>query len=145
MNCTTELQRMRRYGFITKNDYFEALNRLRDAFLAAKDGSEVNEIINGILTDDEKIKIGRRILVARALKNDNTYSDITSLSNVGRTTITWVAKQLRSYPKCFELIFKRSVKLEKEYERKKYRLVGGSQLVFKKREYTGIKRKDIKR
>ena len=40
---------MRRYGFLTKTDTYEALNRLRDAFLAAKDGNEVNEIINGIL------------------------------------------------------------------------------------------------
>lgn len=136
---------MRRYSTLSKNDYYEAINNLRDAFLAAKDGAEVIEIINGILTDDEKIKIGRRILVARALKNDNTYNDITSLSSVGRTTITWVAKQLRSYPKCFELIFKRSIKVEREYEKKKYRFVGGSQLVYKKKEYTGIKRKDIKR
>lgn len=115
---------MRRYKFLRKEDIYEALNRLRDAFLAAKNGEEVEEIINGILTHDEKIKIGRRILVAECLK---------------------LEKSLDMYPASFELIGKRSNKVEKLYAQKKYRLIGGSTLVFKKREYTDFKRKDVKR
>ena len=38
-----------------------------------------------------------------------------------------------------------TVELEKEYKNKSYRLEGGSTKVFKKRIYTGLKRKDIKR
>ena len=53
---------MKRYTFLTKDDTYEALMRLRDAFLAAKNGKEVGEIINGLLSEDEKIKIGRRII-----------------------------------------------------------------------------------
>ena len=136
---------MRRYGFLTKKDTYEALNSLRDAFLAAKDGNEVNEIMNGILTEDERIKIGRRILIAEALTYEWTYKELTNMSNVGRSTIVWVAKQVASYPLCFKLLFKRHQKLEAEYQKKKYRKVGGSQLVFKKSEYTGLKRSDIKR
>ena len=63
------MKHMRRYKFLQKEDLFEALNRLRDAFLAAKDGNEVEEIINGLLTQDEKLKIGRRILVAEYIKD----------------------------------------------------------------------------
>lgn len=136
---------MRRYGFLTKADTYEALNRLRDAFLAAKDGSEVNEIISGILTPDEKIRIGRRILIAEALKADGKYREISQISNVGYSTILWVSRQLVNFPVCFELLFRRRVKLQREYRAKKFTKVGGSQLVFKKKIYTGIKRSDIKR
>lgn len=43
---------MRRYKFLKKEDIYQAFNRLRDAFLSAKDGNEVEEIINGLLTRD---------------------------------------------------------------------------------------------
>ena len=136
---------MRRYSFLSNNDVYEALNHLRDAFLAAKDGKEVNEIIKGILTEDEQLRIGRRIMIAEALKYDWTYKELCQISNVGRATIIWVSKQVTNYPLCFELLFKRQKKLEKEYRKKKYRKVGGSLLVFKKKEYTGLKRSEIKR
>ena len=52
---------MRRYVFLREKDIFEALNKVRDAFLAAKDGNEVNKIIDGLLTYDEKLKICRKL------------------------------------------------------------------------------------
>lgn len=136
---------MRRYKFLRKEDVYEALNKLRDAFLAAKDGNEVEEIINGILTHDEKIKIGRRILIAECLKLEKSLDEIAKMLKVGKNTITSVMKSLDMYPASFELISKRGNKVEKTYMQKKYRLIGGSTLVFKKREHTGFKRKDVKR
>lgn len=136
---------MRRYHFLTEKEVHEALNRLRDAFLAAKDGNEVSEIISGLLTQDERIKLGRRIVIAEALQKDIGYRDLIQLDRVGATTVAHVFKMLESHPKCFELINLRKKKLEKEYEAKKYRKTGGSKLVFKKKEYTGLKRSDIKR
>ncbi len=137
---------MRRYKRLTKNDIYEALNKVRDAFLAAKDGSEVNEIINSILTTEEKLKIGRRVLVAEYLKADSlTVDDIRAMLKVGYSTIQSVARRVAQYPLGFHLIRNRSKHVEKEYQKKKYREVGGSRLVFKRKEYTGIQRKDIKR
>ncbi len=136
---------MYRYSFLTKSETYCAMNRLRDAFLAARDGTEVNELINGLLTEDEKIRIGRRIQIAESLINESTFKDIADLSKVGVSTIAWVARQLRSYPKCFELVLKRKDKTEKDYMAKKFRKVGGSQLVYKKNVYTGAKRSDAKR
>lgn len=130
---------------MTEEDFFEAFNRLRDAFLAAKDGNEVKEIINALLTRDEKIRIGRRILIAEGLKNDTTQKELVQISNVGFSTISLVSKHLERHPKGFELVFKRREKLEKDYKSKKYVEVGGSTLIFKKKQYTGIKRSDIKR
>lgn len=136
---------MRRYKFLTKEDIFEALNRLRDAFLAAKDGSEVNEIINGLLTRDERLKIGRRIIIAEYIVSGRSIEVITKELKVGKNTVLSVMRALEEYPNAFELVNKRTSKVEKEYHDKKYRLSGGSTLVFKKREHTGFTRKDVKR
>jgi len=136
---------MRRYKFLQKEDLFEALNRLRDAFLAAKDGNEVEEIINGLLTQDEKLKIGRRILVAEYIKDGMGFEEITKSLKVGKNTIASVMKSLEQYPMSFEIIDKRRVKVENVYSKKKHRFIGGSTLIFKKREYTGFKRKDVER
>lgn len=136
---------MRRYRFLTKDDVYSALNKLRAAFLAAKDGSEVDEIINGLLTTDEKLKLGRRILVAQAILEGMTYKDIKELFKVGKQTVLMVDNKLHSNPDCFELIGVREERVGSEYKRKAYQKVGGPKMVFKKTLYTGFKRKDVKR
>lgn len=137
---------MRRYKRLTKEDVYEALNKVRDAFLAAKDGEQVNEIINSILTTEEKLKIGRRVLIAEYLKVDSlTVDEIRAMLKVGYSTIQSVARRIARYPLGFRLIEHRSKRVEKEYENKKLREVGSSLLVYKRKEYTGFKRKDVKR
>ena len=135
---------MKRYHFLTEKEIYESLNRLRNAFLAAKDGKDVDEIINGLLTHDEKVKLGRRIIISEMMDNMTT-TELVEISHVGRTTISLVSRLMEAHPRCFELINLRKNKVEKEYKAKRYRKVGGSTLVFKKKEYTGIKRSDIKR
>ncbi len=137
---------MRRYKRLTKEDTYEALNKVRDAFLAAKDGDEVNEIINSILTTEEKLKIGRRVLIAEYLKIGSlTLDEICLMLKVGRSTLQFVSRRRSLHPRGFDLIGARSKRVENEYQKKKLREVGGSRLVFKRKEYTGFKRKDVKR
>lgn len=136
---------MRRYKFLTKDDVYDAFNRLRDAFLAAKNGDEVEEIIKGLLTHDEKLKIGRRILVAEQVREGLGIDEIAKTLKVGKNTIMSVARKLDENSLFLDLIDKRKEKVENEYGRRKYRLIGGSKLIFKKKEYTGFKRKDVKR
>lgn len=136
---------MKRYHFLTDKDVYDALNRLTDVFLAAKDGNEVREIINGLLTEDEKIKIGRRVIVAELVKSDMKVRDVVQIGRIGGSTVSFVRRMEQAHPKCYELINARHTKMEKEYAAKKYSKSGGSKLVFKKKEYTGIKRSDIKR
>src|SRR3989344_8226155 len=136
---------MRRYRFLEKEEIFEALNKVRDSFLAAKDGNDVEQLMNGLLTFDERMKIGRRILIAQCLLSGLQTEEIQKLLKVGKSTISQVARNIDEYEKCFSLINERGSKVEKEYKSKKYRALGGSTLVFKKKEYTGIKRKDVKR
>lgn len=136
---------MRRYKFLTKDDIYEAFNRLKDAFLAAKNSDEVEEIIKGLLTHDEKLKIGRRIIIAEYLKDGMGIDEIAKTLKVGKNTIMTVAKKLDENSIFLDLINKRRKKVENDYSKKKYRFVGGSKLIFKKKEYTGFKRKDVDR
>ena len=136
---------MRRYQFLKQDQVHEALNRLRDSFLAAKDAAEVDEIINSILTRDEKIKIGRRILIAEYILSEIPILEISNQLKVGKNTVMHVVNRLEKYKKGFLLVKRRSKKVEEEYLRKKYRGIGGSKQIIKTKVYSGIKRKDIKR
>ncbi len=136
---------MRRYRFLQKEDIYEALNKVRNAFLAAKNGTEVEEIINGLLTQDEKIKIGRRVLVAEYINSGISFDEISRILKVGRNTIASVMKNLDEHPTSFTLIEQRRKKVDKEYDKNKYIAIGGSNLVLKRKEYTGYKRKDVGR
>jgi len=136
---------MRRYNFLQQNDVFEALNRIRDAFLAAKEWKEVDHIINGLLTHDEKLRVGRRIQVAEWLLAGMTIEEIERNLKVGRTTITLVGRLLSEHPECYQLLNERKKKVEVEFKNKAYRSTGGSKLWIKRKEYTGFTRKDVKR
>lgn len=135
----------RRYGFLEKDDVFAALNKVRDALLAARDGNDVDEVMNGILTFDERMKVGRRILIAQCLIEGLTRDEIRNMFKVGYSTIEHVANRLDKYKNCFSLIQEREKKKEKEYKNKAHIFTGGSTKVFKTKEFTGFKRKDVKR
>lgn len=136
---------MRRYKFLDKEEIYEALNRLRDAFLAAKNGLEVEEIIKGILTTDERLKIGRRIIIAECIRTGMGLDEIVDTLKVGKSTIMYVMRKLDQNPKFIDLILARQKRVESEYSKRRYRLIGSSYQVFKKKEYTGFKRKDVGR
>jgi Trp operon repressor len=121
------------------------LNKVRHALLAARDGNDVEQIMNGILTFDERMKIGRRIQIAEWLLSGFKIEEIQTELKVGKNTISQVAKNLDEYERCFQIIAARSKKVSDTYNAKSHQMVGGSQKVFKKREYTGFKKKDVKR
>jgi uncharacterized protein YerC len=136
---------MNRYQFLKKEEVYQALNKLRAAFLAAKDGAEVDELMKGILTHDERMKVGRRIIIAQMLLDGMSYNEIISELKVGSPTIRDVDKKIKSNPACFKLINTREEKVEKTYTQKAYTKTGGSKKLFKSTQYTGYKRKDVKR
>lgn len=136
---------MRRYNCLSQSDVYEASNRLRDVFLAARDGHDVDKITDGLLTRDEKLKIGRRILIAEYLLAGLPMEQIVNELKVGMNTVMHIGRRLEKHRDCFDMIEKRRSIVEKEYDNKKYRSVGSSQLVFKRKEYTGFKRKDVER
>lgn len=136
---------MRRYNYLEEKEVFEAFNKVRDAFMAAKNGGEVDKLMDGLLTHDEKIKIGRRILIANYILSGFGIEEITRQLRVGRNTVMHVARRVEKYKDCFDLIDKRHKVVEKTYQKKKYTKSGGSKLVHKKISYSGFKRKDVGR
>jgi Trp operon repressor len=136
---------MKRYKDISQDDIFSAWNKLRDALLAAKDGHEVEEIMKSLFTDEEKFQLGRRIMIAECIKDSMTNIEICDLLKVGRSTVTHILRRVEKYPNGFMLIERRGKRVKTEYEKKKYKEVGGSTLIWKKKVYTGITKKDIER
>lgn len=135
----------KRYVRLDNDSFYESFNRLRDAFLAAKNGIEVDKVIEAILTEDERVKIGRRIQVADLIKSGLVYREISNLLKVGLTTVVEVDKRLAENPEGFEIIFQRREKVEKEFKDKAYQKVGGTKVVYKKTRYTGYRRRDVPR
>ena len=135
----------KRYQFLSQQDIYTAFNQVRNAFLAAKDGNEVDKVIDTLLYPDEKIKAGRRLLIANLLIKGLTFDQIAEDLKVGKNTILKVAEQLDKNQEGYELITKRYEKIEKQFKQKAYEKTGPSKVIFKKTYYTGFKRKDVKR
>ena len=129
----------RRYKNLTKDYVFSALNKLRAVFLAAKDGNQVEEIIKGSLTYDERMKIGRRFGIAEMLDLGYMYREIAEELKVGVSTISFVDTMKREHPMCYELAKLRGERVEKEYKRRAYKKVGGSKLILKKENILVLK------
>ncbi|PIS21372.1 hypothetical protein COY33_02380 [candidate division WWE3 bacterium CG_4_10_14_0_2_um_filter_42_7] len=135
----------RRYINVQQESVYDAFNRARDSFLAAKDGNEVDLVIEALLTSDEKIRIGRRIQVAKLLRQGKLFREIKNTLRVGLETIDQVDKKLSSNPEGFDIIFRRGDEVEDKYHEKAYRKEGGPRLLHKRTVYTGYKRKDVPR
>lgn len=135
---------MRRYSFLKKETVYDAFNRVRDSFLAAKDGREVDSVTDAILTSDEKLRLGRRVQIAGLLAQETPYREIKRQLKVGIETISQVEKKLSGNAEGFQIIFRRRGKVESDFRKKAYVKVG-SKRVFKWKEYTGFKRKDVAR
>lgn len=87
---------MKRYDFLLKHEIYQALNKARDALLAAKDGNDVNELLEGLFTDEERLKIGRRIQIAEEIRLGRSYAEIIENLHVGVNTINTVYRNLNS-------------------------------------------------
>ena len=114
---------MRRYKRLNRTETFEAFTRVRDAFLAANDEKNADKIIDGLLTHDEKLKIGRRIIIAKYLRLGSTIDEVCRELKVGTNTVIHVARRLEKYKDCFDLIEKRNKHIEKGARRKNTNLL----------------------
>lgn len=73
------------------------------------------EFLKDLLTESERIMLGRRILIARALLSGSTYDEIVEEFKVGKDTILrihrWLDDQLPGYENVIS-------EVEKEYKRR---------------------------
>ncbi len=90
-----------------KNHYIDALYRALDH---AKNRNEVKSFINDLLTESEKIMLGRRIVIAKKLMARQSYENIVQELGVGLDTVyrvkKWLGGRYQGYEKIIEDIRK---------------------------------------
>lgn len=137
---------LRRYYFLDNKSLPAIYDKVQAAFLAAKDGNEVKAVIDAILTPDEKVKVGRRILVAQLIKDGKiTYEDLLKTLKVGKSTVAMVIHQMLINPEGFEAIFRRVKKVDQEYKDKAFATSVLSRHIVGPKTRTNFKRADVKR
>jgi uncharacterized protein YerC len=74
---------------------------LYSAVSSLEDKEAMKDFLRDLLTENERIMLGRRILIARALLKGKTFDEIVSKYKVGKDTIhkvaTWLDDQVPGY------------------------------------------------
>ena len=98
---------------VKKEDKIKYLDALYTAIASLKSRDEVKSFLRDLLTESERIMIGRRILVAQKLLQEQSYIQIKQELGVGMDTIMRVQRWLEDENYGYEDTIK---KLEKVLE-----------------------------
>lgn len=85
-----------------KPKYMEAMDAIYTAISELKSRDEVKIFLKDILTESERVMLGRRILIAQRLLRDIPYEKIVEELKVGMDTITRVHQWLLDEEKGLE-------------------------------------------
>lgn len=110
---------------LSDTDRMETFDALYTAVGTLRGRDAAKQFLRNILTESERIMLGRRILIARELLGGATYDDIVEDYGVGRDTITriarWLDEQLPGYEKVLaDMAQELKDRNEKFKDRKKY-------------------------
>ena len=111
----------------------ETLDALYTAASTVRGRSAMKLFLRDLLTESERIVLGRRILIARSLIAKKKYEDISTELRVGTDTIwrvhRWLHDQLPGYERAVE-------EMEKEFEhRREKKMYAASALARLKKKY----------
>lgn len=86
---------------LSNQESAEILDALYTASSAVKGREAMRLFLRDLLTESERIMLGRRILIAREILSGKTYDEIVSELKVGKDTITriahWLEDQMPGY------------------------------------------------
>lgn len=105
---------------VKKEDKIKYLDYLYTAIVSLKSRDEIKNFLRDLLTESERIMIGRRILIAQRLLEDKSYDQIIEELHVGVDTITrvhrWLEDESDGYEKAVKNLkkelFSRKLKVE---------------------------------
>ena len=101
--------------FVTEKIKSDVRSKCLDALYAAldfaKERNEVKFFVNDILTEGEKIMVGRRILIAKRLLTGQPHREIVAEMGVGLDTVYRVKKWLSGRHKGYEKVIKKIKKV----------------------------------
>ncbi len=103
----------------------------------AKSKNEVKSLINDILTESEKIMLGRRILIAKRLLENQSYPQIAREIGVGFDTIFKVKKWLGGRHQGYKKVVEKFDKIIKSKTKSKL----GFRDYYPSGPFAGLKRK----
>ena len=98
---------------LKNNDKMRYLDTLYTAISSLKSRDEVKRFLRDLLTESERVMIGRRIIVAQRLLEGKSYFEIRQELGVGMDTIIRVHRWLEDDIDGYEKVVK---KLEKIFE-----------------------------
>ena len=124
----------RRVGELSKQERIDTLDALYTAASALKGREAMKLFLRDLLTESERIMLGRRILIARMLLAGMAATHITEKLRVGSDTVWRIERWLRDQFPGFENAIE---ELEKQMaeRKKKYQKVDPFSFVALKRKY----------
>lgn len=115
---------------LTKEQKIETLDALYTAASSLKGREAMKLFLRDLLTESERVMLGRRILIARRLLNGENMRVIAEEMKVGFDTISRVERWLSDQMPGYETAVK---EMEKEFKNRKDRSTYGTFANLKKR------------
>ena len=95
---------------LSKEERIKYLDALYTTVATLKSRDEVKLFLRDLLTESERIMVGRRILIAQKLLADKSYDEIAGEMRVGMDTITrvhrWLEDEASGYEKAITALNK---------------------------------------
>lgn len=117
---------------LTDEEIKATLDILYTAVSSMKGRQAVRLLLRDLLTESERIMIGRRLIIGRLLVAGASYDSIGERLGVGRATIGRVHRQLEDQFPGYENAIK---EIEKEYSNRKDKFMNSSLLARLKKKY----------
>ena len=121
-----------RKATLTKKQRVETLDALYTAASSLRGRDQMKLFLRDLLTESERIMLGRRILIARKLLAGETYDYIEENMGVGRDTIWrvqgWLSDLMPGYEQAIQ-------GMEQEFKKRKQRAEQDARLVALKKKY----------
>ena len=115
---------------LDKQQIIETLDSLYTAASAVKGRAEMKLFLRDLLTESERVMLGRRILIAQRLIGGETYEDIRGALGVGPCTIAKVERWLQDQMPGYETALKG---MEKEFLKRRSKFSHYSRSQFEKK------------
>ncbi|OGN06961.1 MAG: hypothetical protein A3B86_03360 [Candidatus Yanofskybacteria bacterium RIFCSPHIGHO2_02_FULL_38_22b] len=103
---------------LSKKDKIRYLDALYTATSSLKSRDDMKKFLRDLLTESERIMVGRRIVIASKLLKKESYDDIIFDLKVGADTIFRVHKWLKDEVKGYEKAIEKFEKIVKDREEK---------------------------
>jgi len=96
-----------------------AVEHLFEAILSLENKEECFDFFEDLCTVNELLSLSQRYEVARMLRNDMTYQDISELTGASTATISRVNRSLNYGKDGYDLVFKRTKDQDAELTQKR--------------------------